>query len=338
MTLPVYLMRPQNDGRAQYPHDPTKLVLVYDTNLQPNNTVISVPTFGSSPSGTIDWGDGSSSSFLTSAFQTHTYASHGVYTVQISGRLTALNYTVSSNTQQNKPKLIKCLSYGNLGITNLENAFSNCRNVNYIPSALPTGSITDIDYAFYDTTLNDGKIVSYWQPSSMTTINGTFAYNTAFNQDITSWNTTNVTSTYETFRSATSFNQNISTWNMSSNTNMNYMFAGATSFNQNIGTWDVSNVTTLANTFDGATSFNQNLSGWDISGLTSSSSLNNFMRSVTLSSTNYDSLLNNWNTNKSSYRNDLVPNFGSSKYSPAASGARAGLISYGWVITDGGPV
>ena len=111
-----------------------------------------------------------------------------------------------------------------------------------------------------------------------------------------------------------------------------------TSFNQNIGTWDVSNVTTLANTFDGATSFNQNLSGWDISGLSSSSSLNNFMRSVTLSSTNYDSLLNNWNTNKASYRNDLVPNFGISKYSSAASGARAGLIAYGWVITDGGIV
>lgn len=335
MTLPTYLMKPLNDSRAQHPHDPSNLVLVYDTNNQPASTVVSVPTFGSAPNGTIDWGDGTTSSFNTSAFQTHTYSSHGVYVVQISGTLQTFNYTVSSSTQQNKPKLVKCLSFGNIGITGLNNAFTNCRNLQYIPSIVPTG-IINIDNIFRDTTLNDGKTVTYINPTSITSLNGVFATNTSFNQNIGAWNTSNITNMNYMCSGATAFNQNIESWNTASVTSMIGTFASASSFNQSLSGWNVSSVTSMSHMFSSASSFNQNLSGWDISGLSSSSSLNNFMRSVTLSSANYNSLLIHWNDNKASYRTDLSPNFGSSKYTSAAASARSGLISHGWVITDGG--
>ena len=291
--------------------DFNNLTLLYNLNNEPNN-VVAFPVFGdSSPNGTILWGDGTSLNFNTpDRFELHTYSSKGQYYVQAYGELSSLNYTISSYQDQNKQKLEKCLSFGNIGINNLTNAFANCRNLNQIPDNPPVGT-TSIDYAFYDTTINTSNMVNYWLPSSMTTLNGVFAYNINFNQDISSWNTSGVTSTLQLFRNCTSFNQNISSWN-------------------------VANVTSMANMFDGASNFNQNLSGWNIIGLNSSSSLNNFMRGVTLSNTNYDSLLIYWNTNKASYRADLVPHFGTSKYTAAASGARAALVTYGWVITDGG--
>jgi hypothetical protein len=86
-------------------------------------------------------------------------------------------------------------------------------------------------------------------------------------------------------------------------------------------------------------SFNQNLASWNLSGITSANGLNNFMQNATgLSTANYDSLLIAWNANKTSYRTDLSPNFGGSKYSSSAASARAALIAYGWTITDGGQV
>jgi surface protein len=322
--------------------DSSLLTLVYNTNLQSQNTIVNIPIRNTNGSiGTIYWGDNTSTTYnqFTNQFVSHTYANHGEYTVTISGTLKTFDYSVSSFTLQSKPKLSGCLSFGNVSLTNLSNGFANCRNLSAIPS-YPPNNTTNIDYLFYDTILNDSKMVNYFQPSTMTTLRGVFAFNPNFNQDITNWNVSGVTSTKELFRSCTSFNQNISSWDISSNTDMDSMFAGATSFNQNINSWDVSQVTTFSNAFDGATSFNQNISNWDISSISSSTGLNNFMRSVTLSSSNYGSLLESWNANKNSYRNDLSPNFGSSKYcsNTSANAARSGLVSYGWIITDGGSV
>lgn len=326
---------------SQTPDSPL-LILVYDTNLQSQNKIISVPIRNTNGSiGTIYWGDGDSTTYnqFTNQFVNHTYANHGIYTVTIDGTLKAFDYSVSSNTQQGKPKLSGCSSFGNVSLTNLTNGFANCRNLTSIPTNAPPNT-TSIDYLFYDTTLNDSKMINYFQPSTMTTLRGVFAFNPNFNQNISNWNVSGVTSTKELFRSCTSFNQNISSWDTSSNTNMDSMFAGATSFNQNIGSWNVSNVTTFSNTFDGATSFNQDISSWNISGIVSSTGLNNFMRSVTLSSSNYGNLLVSWNTNKNNYRDDLSPNFGNSKYcsNTSAAVARSGLVSYGWIITDGGSI
>jgi len=86
------------------------------------------------------------------------------------------------------------------------------------------------------------------------------------------------------------------------------MFSGATSFNQDMGNWDIENVTTMENMFFG----------------------------VTLSTSNYNSLLVNWSTQN--VQNGVYFSGGNSKYSPGdAANARATLEgTYGWTITDGG--
>ena len=213
------------------PADPD-LVLVYDTTLA-TGTTVTVPL---SSAGTvdvvIDWGDGSSEAFTTFGNKTHTYASDGEYTVRVSGSLGAFGGFAS------RPNLTKCLSFGNLGITNLASAFQNCANLTQVPSLLPPG-VTNMVSAFRGATL--------------------------FSQDIGEWDMSSVTITFAMFQDATSFNGSIGSWDMSSNTNVGDMFNGATSFNQDIGEWDMSSVTNASGMLSGATSFNRDVSGWDMS-------------------------------------------------------------------------
>ena len=234
---------------------------------------------------TVNWGDGTSDTYNSVGDKLHTYASKSIYTVQISGTMTSLNYGDGGSTEKNKPKLIKCLSFGNIGLTNIDTAFKNCNNLNQVPSSLPV-SATGVRDLLFGCKLFNGSEVSSWNISNLTSLKG--------------------------------------------------MFNQATGFNIDIGSWNTSQITDMSSMFAGATSFNRDISSWSLAGLNSSSSLNSFMSNVTLSNSNYDNILINWNNNKNSYRNDLSVNFGFSKYTSSASGARSALISYGWVITDGG--
>jgi surface protein len=284
------------------------LVLVFDTSKQTANLQVSVPLNGT-VNCTIDWGDGTSETHTTTGFKTHTYATAGIYTVRISGTMTQLNYGTSS--LNNKPKLVRCLSFGNVGLTSLQNAFRRCANLIEVPPTVP---------------------------AAVTNMSGMFASATAFNQNIGGWNTAAVTDMSGMFASATAFNQNIGGWNTAAVTNMNSMFLEATAFNQNIGGWNTAAVTNMNSMFLEATAFNQNIGGWNLSGLSGANRLSDFMTGVTLSTANYDALLIGWEANKASFRSDLTPNFGSSKYTAgsAAATARAALVTYGWTITDGG--
>jgi 6-phosphogluconate dehydrogenase (decarboxylating) len=64
-------------------------------------------------------------------------------------------------------------------------------------------------------------------------------------------------------------------------------------------------------------------------------SMNNMFHGVTLSTANYDAILNNWS--ELVLQNDVEFDGGNSKYSSAAEAARAKIISdFNWTITDGG--
>lgn len=91
-----------------------------------------------------------------------------------------------------------------------------------------------------------------------------FAYDTTFNEDISSWDMSNVTDMYSMFSGASNFNQDISKWNVSQVKNMGYVFKSAVYFNHYIGDWNTGSVTNMAQMFSGAFNFNQDISKWNV--------------------------------------------------------------------------
>jgi len=116
----------------------------------------------------------------------------------------------------------------------------------------------------------------------------------------------------------------------------------STSFNQDVSDWDVSNVTNMRFMF--ATSpFDQDLSNWDISGMlvpgAGGSANKMFYASCSFSTANYDLLLVGWNAYVVPGTTGIQFTACDAKYSAGAPAtARANMISFGWIIGDGGPV
>ena len=104
--------------------------------------------------------------------------------------------------------------------------------------------------------------------SRVTSMDGLFNGNDAFNQDIGSWDVSNVSNMRIMFQNTSSFDQDLNYWDVSKVTDMRWLFNGATSFNGNISNWDVSNISSMRIMFQNASSFNQDLNYWDVSKVT----------------------------------------------------------------------
>ncbi len=184
-----------------------------------------------------------------------------------------------------------------------------------------------------------GCDASVWDISDMTYMAGFFSW-CDMNSDLGSWDVSNVTDMSYMFSNASFDNggsPSISGWDTSSVTRMDSMFSyhysfASTGFNQPIGSWDVSNVSNFYAMFNYNAWFDQDLGSWDV---TSATYMNDFMRAVTLSTANYNSLLQGWAPQ--SVNNGINIHFGNSTYSAgSAASARSTLVSKGWTITDGG--
>jgi len=264
----------------------------------------------------VDWGDGTSDNITdhTAPEVTHTYSSGGTYTIAISGDILGWQF----NDGGDKLKIGEIQKWGVLNIS-VERGFYGCTNMTCTATDSPTITTTNLS--------------SY------------FGNCTNFNGAIGNWDVSSVTSMSAMFLSASSFNQDIGAWDVSSVTNMGSMFSAATSFNQDISAWDVSSVTIMGFMFYFATSFNQDISSWDVDQV---SNFTNFMFGVTISTTNYDALLIDWESNLQSaypsgtgYPYTISAHFGNSQYTSgsASETARTSLINnFGWTITDGGGI
>ena len=213
---------------------------------------------------TIDWGDGTSDS--VDASTTYTYANAGTYTVKMSGGLTSIKFTGSSNAQ----KLASIEQWGDIGWSTTANMFKDASNMIHNAKDAPDLSgVTNMNSMFRGATSFNGNL-SDWDTSSVKDMSAMFA-NTSFNQDISDWDTSSVKDMSAMFAN-TSFNQDINTsgdaWNTSSVTDMSAMFDGATSFNGDISGWDTSSVQDMSYMFEEASSFNSDISGWDVRGVT----------------------------------------------------------------------
>ncbi len=163
-------------------------------------------------------------------------------------------------------KLIKVLSFGNVGLEALDGAFRQASQLVEVPLYLPP-SVKILRRVFFNaTTFNQD--ISSWNTSSVTNMERLFVGASAFNQPIENWNTSAVTNMSFMFYGASAFNQPIGNWDTSKVTNMSTMFYDATEFNQPIGNWDTSRVTDMSFMFRGATAFNQPISSWDTSKVT----------------------------------------------------------------------
>lgn len=207
------------------------MVLVFDTTLS-SGTTIGIPLRGEA-NVLIQWGDGSSTTVnsLAASYTQHTYSSEGTYKVKVFGSLSDFGGTGS---RPGFEKLTKCLSFGNLGLLDLFNAFSGAVNLVELPSNLP---------------------------QTVTSLRSMFNFLTGFNAYVGDWDTSNVTNMRSMFLGCSSFNQDISNWNTSNVTNMNAMFTDTAAFNQDISNWNMSSVIDMEMMFSGASAFNQDLSG-----------------------------------------------------------------------------
>jgi len=192
------------------------------------NETIELPylSTGSTYSGTIDWGDGSTS-FNRYENRAHTYSTAGTYTVVINGTCIGWNFSVLGESNY----ITSVVNWGQLQLgPNVGSYFTLCSNLNLssVQGILNLTGITNMSSMFLEC-------------SALTSIN-----------NINSWNTSAIENMSSMFQSCPNFNQPLS-FNTSSVTDMNLMFADCTSFNQNIGSWNVANVTNFTNFMVGIT-------------------------------------------------------------------------------------
>jgi surface protein len=223
--------------------------------------------------------------------------------------------------------------------TTFSSMFQNQSRFNQNIGNWNTSNVTDMSFAFY---------VAYGTTTPWQTVSGSF--NNGGSPSIGNWNTSNVSLFNGMFVGQYSFDQNIGNWNVNKATSFLNMFTVTTpsptfptsihKFNNggspSINNWRPRNVVRFDNMFRDAGNFNQPIGDWNVS---SSINFTNFMTNKTFSdysSTNYDALLNGWILN--GVKPNLSINFGTIKYSSAASASRAILTSApnNWTIVDGG--
>ena len=241
------------------------------------------------------------------------------------------------------------------GVTNMAYMFAGCSNFNTNINDWDVSTLEDGAHLFEGcTTLN--QPFDNWQMPEVTKlsyvfsgcialnspsfqddnlngtgVNASFAYYncTVYNQP-TNWPRQGPRNSM--FENCSSMNSPVPTVNLFGG-NAARMFKNATSFNQPIGLFtgseDQGNISEM---FAGATSFNQDLSSWQIEGI---SSAGGFMDGVTLSTANYDALLNSWAA-QNILNNGVSISFGNSKYCTAEAAREQLANTYNWNITDAG--
>jgi surface protein len=213
---------------------------------------------------TVYWGDGTYNNITshTAPEVTHTYASSGVYTVKITGKLLGWQFINTGD----RLKMLDVIKWAGLTIS-IGEGFEGCANLTATATDAPLITTSSLQ-SYFRLCSNFNGAIGNWDVSNISNMIQLFDGATSFDQNISSWNTSSVTNMGEMFRNATSFNQNIGNWDTSNVAGMIRMFLNAISFNQNIASWNTSNVTSMFEMFKEATAFNQNIGAWNVSNVT----------------------------------------------------------------------
>lgn len=289
----------------------------------------------------VDWGDGTVSSIDSASDPDvmHTYDSgQADVTVKITGQLEGWSF----NNTGDRNKLSEISQWGSLKLGNTGGYFYGAQNLAVTATDTPDLSgTTNLSRAFYEAfgPQDDGQPdfrtvkIGNWDTSNVTNMSMMFGETFSFNTDLSAWNTSNVTNLSGMFRAARAFSQPLASWNVSKVEDFSSMFIDTT-YNQPLGSWNTASAKNLSYMFKFNTDFNQNLAGWNVSGATNVSQL--FHGS--LSTANYDALLNGWAGQ--AVQPGLTLDVGNTKNSGASAAAKGVLTATrGWTINDaGGPV
>jgi surface protein len=295
-----------------------------------SNETITIPTSDNNAPDynfTIKWGDGTEETYTgPDPDPSHTYASAGPHTVEITGTFPRIHFNGTSGSVN---AITGVTQWGNIQWSTMEGAFEGASNLDISASDSPDlSNVTDMSTMFLGASslTATGSNIGSWNTGNVTDMRGMFAGAGDFNQDIGGWNTGNVSNMFAMFRDATSFNQDIGGWDTGNVSNMRELFSGAenfnqdiggwdtgnvsnmrgmfanaTSFNQDIGSWDTGNVSNMREMFRGADSFNQNLSGWDTGNVSN-------MRAMFQSADNFNQDINTWNVSNVSNMRSMFSN------------------------------
>jgi surface protein len=328
------------------------------TTTAPSEQITLPYTANGTYTGTIYWGDGSTS-VNDGTITTHTYATAGTYTVIIRGVCTGWDV---GNTIGELLNITSVVNWGQLqlGTDNAGYNFGHCYNLDLssVQGTLDLTGVTNFNGLFEGcTSLTTINNINSWDTSAITNMGVMFYNCTSFNQALSfnasavtdmdsmffgcsvfnsalSLNTSSVIAMTSMFEGCTAFNQPLS-FDTSSVEAMGRMFRDATAFNQNISSWNTGAVTDMNQMFRDAPAFNQNIGTWNVENVQDFSGFMLGKTPATFSTTNLNAIYNGWSTQ--AVQSHLDISFGTAKYTAAATAGR--LILTGtklWTITDGG--
>ena len=276
----------------------------------PDETITLPYEVGGTYSGTIYWGDGTTSE-NTYATREHIYTTPGDYTILIEGTIIGWVLALTGMAQ----KLVSISKWGGInfgntggyfsgcteltitatdtpnftGTTNLTSMFEDCTSLTDIPNiaAWPTQNVTDMSRMFMSATSFNGDLAGL-QVDSVTDMTDMFNDASAFNGTL-NWSVSSLVNARRMFYQATSFEgYGLEGWSTAALEDASYMFAGATSFNGQIGQWVTSSVTTMGYMLSGVTSFVQEALYWDTSNVEDMSGMfqNSYLTNIDLTPNN----------------------------------------------------
>ena len=185
-----------------------------------SDTVVLPLLSGGTYSGTIDWGDGSTSA-LSYANRSHTYAAGGTYTITISGSdIQGFQF----NNAGDKAKITDISNWGNLTITT-NNAFQGCINLVGSATDAPNISTTDLSRTFNGCTVFNAALEN-WPTSSVTNFTGFLASARAFNQPLNGLDVSSGITFTDFIRNTNAFDQPLGELDIANATNMSNFFYG----------------------------------------------------------------------------------------------------------------
>jgi surface protein len=265
------------------PPGPDGFTSVWRTT-SPDETITLPYEVGGTYSGTIYWGDGTTSENVYGA--EHTYITPGDYTIIIEGTLVGFSFGGSVDAI----KIVDISKWGGINFGNSGEYFSGCTELTITATDAPDFTGTSSLQSMFEgcTSLTDIPNIAGWQTGGVTDMSRMFMGAKSFNGDLAGLQVNSVTDMTDMFNDASSFNSTLNWsvgslvnarrmflgassfeglglegWNTSALQDASYMFAQATIFNGQINYWVTSSVTNMGYMFVGATSFAQEALYWD---------------------------------------------------------------------------